>query len=165
MIDWDSLDLPDYEDPKETLQRLNDIHEKMLEQKGLTLRPQHNSPGFIPSPAQAREVAVMSCLGLEPKDIALVINVEEKLLKLYYSKELKVSHNLANALVARQALMMAMSGRFPDMTKFWLKTRAKWKETSALEVEDKSKDADRGSAKERVRQALALHDGVKPKLE
>jgi hypothetical protein len=93
---------------------------------------------------------------MEPKDIALVLNVEEKLLRLYYLKELKVSANIANVMVARQALNMAMSGRFPDMTKFWLKSRAKWKETSGLEVSGPDGGAiEFGSAKEKLAATMA----------
>lgn len=98
----------------------------------------------------------MSCLGLEPKEIALVLNIEEKLLKLYYAKELKVSSSLANAMVARRALQMAMSGRFPDMTKFWLKSRAKWKETASVELSGPDgKPMEFSSAKEKFAAAMA----------
>lgn len=133
-FNWEDLDLPEYEEPEATVKRLDELHSAILESKGVSSRPDKNSPGFNPTQAQAREVAVMSCLGMEPKDIALVLNVEEKLLKMYYAKELKVSANIANAMVARRALQMAMSGRFPDMTKFWLKSRAKWKETNSMEL-------------------------------
>lgn len=156
VFNWEDLSLPEYEDPEVTVKRLDELHAAILEAKGVSSKPEKNSPGFNPTMAQAREVAVMSCLGMEPKDIALVLNVEEKLLKLYYSKELKVSANIANAMVARQALNMAMSGRFPDMTKFWLKSRAKWKETNSMELTG----ADGGpleftSAKEKLAAAMA----------
>ncbi len=134
IFNWEDLSLPEYETPELTVARLDDLHKAILESKGISSKPEKNSPGFCPTMSQAREVAVMSCLGMEAKDIALVLNIEEKLLKMYYTKELKVSANIANAMVARQALNMAMSGRFPDMTKFWLKSRAKWKETSSMEI-------------------------------
>lgn len=133
MFEWDDLEIPQ-EDPEQIKIRLDAIHRNLLEEKGLTTKPEKNSPGFRPSAAQAREVSVMSALGLDSADIALVLNIEEKMMKLYYVRELKVSHNLANALVARRALDMALSGRYPDMTKFWLKTRAKWKETQGVEL-------------------------------
>lgn len=156
MID-DLVDIPDYESPEETLRRLDLIHKELLEKKGLTVKPQKNSPGFAPTVEQARQVAVMACLGLEAQDIALILNIEVKLLKLYYTKELRVTHNLANALVARQALMMALSGRFPDMTKFWLKTRAKWKETSGIELTGANGGPiETVSAKDRLKQAIGM---------
>jgi hypothetical protein len=152
LIDWESLELPEYEDPAATKVRLDAIHRQILEEKGISVRPSKNSPGFAPTPYQARQVAVMSALGLDPKDIALVLDVEEKMLALYYRKELRVSHNLANAMVARVALQMALSGRYPDMTKFWLKARGGWKEAAASTVpEDKGRKDDLDSAKERLK--------------
>lgn len=156
-IDWASLNLPSYEDPRDTKVRLDAIHRSILQQKGIDIRPEKNSPGFQPSEHQAREVAVMAALGLDPKDIGLVLNVEEKLLKMYYGKELRISHNLANAMVARQALSMAVSGRFPDMTKFWLKSRAGWTEKASEPLSDPSKGEDTGSAKDRLKRAIADH--------
>lgn len=161
MIDWDDLNLPDYEDPAATKVRLDEIHRAMLADKNIATRPNKNSPGFAPTPYQARQVSVMACLGLDPKDIALVLDVEEKLLKLYYSKELKVSHNLANAMVAKQALNMAMSGRFPDMTKFWLKSRAGWKDAVHAPGDGKT-DVDTGSAKDRLKGMIGHNSAPAP---
>jgi len=156
VFNWEDLNLPEYEDPVVTSKRLDDLQASILASKGVSTQPDKNSPGFNPTMAQAREVAVMSCLGMEPKDIALVLNIEEKLLKMYYAKELKVSANIANAMVARQALNMAMSGRFPDMTKFWLKSRAKWKETSSMEISGPDGGAmEFSSAKEKFAAAMA----------
>lgn len=154
-MNWDELNLPDYENVEETNRRLNEIHKELLLAKGLSPVPEKNSPGFEPTAYQARQVAVMSCLGLSSRDIALVLNIEEKMLTVYYKKELKVSHNLANAMVARVALQMAMSGRFPDMTKFWLKTQAGWKDAVAAPVTEDNKEGDLDSAKSRLRRAIA----------
>lgn len=155
-IDWEDINACyDFEDPVQTKVRLDAIHRKILEEKHIAYKPEKNSPGFRPSPEQAREVAVMAALGLDEKDIALVLNIEEKLLKLYYVRELKVSHNLANAMVARVALQMAMSGKFPDMTKFWLKTQAKWQETTNVQLQaNVNHTMDLVTAKDRLRQAL-----------
>lgn len=152
-LDWESLGLPDYEDPAATKVRLDAIHKSILDEKGISTKPSKNSPGFAPTPYQARQVSVMAALGLDPKDIALVLDVEEKLLTLYYRKELRVSHNLANCMVARTALQMAMSGRFPDMTKFWLKTRGGWKEAVAKPTDDVKADQF-DSAKDKLRRVI-----------
>lgn len=160
-IDWDALGLGDYEDPKDASARLQQLHAELLHEKGLTLVPGKNSPGFAPTPAQAREVSVMACLGLEPKDIALVLNVELKLLKKFYTKELTVSNHIPNVMVAKVALEMAMSGRNPDMTKFWLKSRAKWKETAAIELTGKDGGPmETVSAKDRLKQVLAVQQAA-----
>lgn len=155
LFNWDDLNLGDSEDPKEVSKRLDKIHEDMLKSQGLAYEPGKNSPGFRPSVAQAREVSVMSCMGLEPKDIALVLNIELKLLNLYYSKELKVSKSLANVAVARVALRMAMSGASADMTKFWLKSQAGWQEKQSIDITSKGENISGMSAKEKVAAALA----------
>ena len=160
MIDWESLNLPEFEDPAATKVRLDLIHKQILSDKGINTTPHKNSPGFAPTEYQSRQVAVMSALGLDPRDIALVLDIEEPLLKLYYKKELRVSHNIANAMVARQALQMAMSGRFPDMTKFWLTHRAKWRPASDKDFIEDQKKGDLDSAKDRLRQAVAANQPV-----
>jgi hypothetical protein len=138
-----------------TSERLAGITEAILRENNLVKVNDHNSPGFRPSIDQARQVAVMSCLGLSPKDIGNVLSIEPDLIKLYYKKELTVSMHIANAVVARQALNMASSGRNPDMTKFWLKTRAKWKETSGIELTGKDGGAvEISSAKDRLAMLL-----------
>lgn len=134
MFNWEDLNLPEYDTVEGVKHRLDEIHTEELKNKGLPTKPDSGSPGFKPGLAQSREVAVLSALGLEPKEIGLALNVEEKLLKTYYGRELVVSQKISNAMVARKALEMAMSGRFPEMTKFWLKARAKWKETSGVEI-------------------------------
>lgn len=155
-IDWDTLAIPEYETPKETQARLTVLTDMILRENNVDYAPGKNSPGFRPSVDQARQVAVMACLALTPKDIANVLNIELKLLKMYYARELTVSVHLANAVVARQALAMASSGRNPDMTKFWLKTRGGWKETSAVEIVDKNASkGDMASAKDRLASLLA----------
>lgn len=161
MIDWESLDLPEYEDPAATKVRLDEIHRSILKEKGISTVPSKNSPGFAPTPYQARQVSVMAALGLEIKDIALVLDIEERLLKTYYTKELRVSHNLANAMVGKVALQMAMSGRFPDMTKFWLKSRAGWKESVVSAADGKAPDVDVGTAKDRLRRMVGAADRQK----
>lgn len=160
VFDWDSLNLVDYENPKETAARLKDLTASILQENNLAYAPDKNSPGFNPTVDQARSVAVMSCLGLGPKDIANVLNIELPLLLLYYKKELTVSIHIANATVARQALLMASSGRNPDMTKFWLKSRAKWKETTAVELTGKDGGpVEVASAKDRLKALVAAKQG------
>jgi hypothetical protein len=164
MIDWESLNLPDFEDPAATKVRLDEIHRQVLKDKGLSIVPGKNSPGFAPTEYQSRQVSVMAALGLDAKDIALVLDVEEAMVKLYYRKELRVSHNIANAMVARQALQMAMSGRFPDMTKFWLTHQAKWRPASDKDYTNDKKVAELDSAKDRLRQMVsAQHPTTKAK--
>ncbi len=159
MFNWEDLNLPEYESVEEVKQRLDSIYQKQLEEKGIT---RVDGTGFRPKSSQSREVAVMAALGLSPREIANVINVDEKMLKLYYSKELSVSKSLANVTVARKALEMASSGRFPEMTKFWLKTQAKWKETSNIELTGRDGGPlEISTARDKLAQAM----GLRPETE
>lgn len=155
MFNWEDLNLPEYESVDDVKHRLDEIHQKEMESKGIT---KIDGTGFRPKSSQSREVAVMAALGLTPKEISQVINVDEKMLKLYYQKELSVSRSVANAVVARKALEMAVSGRFPDMTKFWLKSQAKWKETNGIELTGKDGGPlEVGSARDKLAQAMGLN--------
>jgi hypothetical protein len=84
-----------------------------------------------------------------------VLNIDQKLLKQFYSRELSVAGKISNLVVARKALEMASSGRFPDMTKFWLKSQAGWKETSGIELTGKDGGpVEVVSARDKLAQAL-----------
>lgn len=169
MIDWNELsqELGELEDDASIKVRLDDIHRSVLAEKNLALKPGKNSPGFAPTPYQSRQVAVMAALGLEARDIALVLDVEEHMVKTYYKRELRVSHNMANMMVARVALQMALSGRYPDMTKFWLKSRGGWKEAVQSAASDGKTDTDIGSAKDRLRRMVGANQPapVKPAVK
>jgi len=162
VLDWESLSLPDYENQTETAARLQEIADSDLVIAGSTLKAKYKNSGFSPSPEQARQVATMSCLGLTDKAIGQVLNIELRTLKFYYSKELKTSGPLANAMVARVALNMAMDGQHADMTKFWLKTRAGWKETNVTELTGKDgAPIETTSAKDRLKGLLVAKAAAK----
>ena len=99
----------------------------------------------------------MTALGLDAKEVSLVLNIDPKVLKQFYFRELNISHKISNIMVARKALEMAMCGRFPDMTKFWLKSQAKWKETSAVEVSGPNGGpVEIGSARDKLARAMGV---------
>jgi hypothetical protein len=157
MFDWSELNLPEFEDVEDTKKRLNALHAQALKDKGIPTTIDKGSPGFNPGLLQAREVSVMRALGLEAKEIALVLNISPKVLKAYYTKELNVSHKIANLMVARKALELALSGRHPEMTKFWLKSQAKWKETSVTELTGKDGGpVEIGSARDKLARAMGM---------
>lgn len=161
LFNWEELGIGECEDPVIAKERLDKIHADLMEARGISPTPQKNSPGFMPTTAQARQVSVMACLGLDSKDIANVLNVEHKLLKLYYGRELTVTMNIANAMVARVALQMALNGRSPDMTKFWLKAKAGWTETTKVDVTSNGRTLDGATAKDKLKDALKAA-GVQP---
>jgi hypothetical protein len=92
------------------------------------------SPGFDPGPEQAQQVEKLTSLGLSVADISATLRIEPKLLKKFYMYELETADKRTNAAVAKVALQLALSGAAPDMTKFWLKTRAGWKETKEVQM-------------------------------
>lgn len=106
----------------------------------------HNSPGFSPTPAQARQVAKLAALGLTVAEISLILCIEKSLLKFYYDYEIKTSKLRTNVSVAKVALDMALSGQSADMTKFWLKTQGGWKERDVVEHEGLDAAADEAKA-------------------
>lgn len=106
----------------------------------------HNSPGFMPSATQAAMVGKMRTLGMSPREIGMILNIEKSLVEFYYGYELKTASLRTNMSVAQVALKMALSGQDPDMTRFWLKTRAGWKETEVHQHEGLDATADEAKA-------------------
>lgn len=92
------------------------------------------SPGFSGSEFQAKQVGELLALGMSVEHISSVLKISIPLLQFYYAHEFETSEALVNAEVAKTALDMAKSGRNPEMTQFWLKTRAGWTEKSRLEL-------------------------------
>jgi hypothetical protein len=58
-----------------------------------------------------------------------MIGISVPTLEKYYREELDTGLDIANAKVAETLFEMATSGKVPSATYFWLKTRAKWRET------------------------------------
>lgn len=166
MFNWEDLNLPEVESAEATKQRLDRLYKEQIQDAGIKLTVDKGSPGFNPCVAQSREVSVMAALGLEANEIALVLNIDEKILKRIYKRELAVSGKISNLVVARKALEMASSGRFPDMTKFWLKSRAKWKETSGLEITGKDGGpVEVSSARDKLARAMGVDPDTVPTNE
>ena len=104
------------------------ISEQLISQANLK-----GSPGFDPGFEQAKQVEQMTALGMSSTDIAAVLRIEPKLLTKFYDYEINTASHRINQAVAKIALQQALSGN-SDMTKFWLKTRAGWKETKTTEL-------------------------------
>ncbi|MBV8916413.1 MAG: hypothetical protein JOZ05_25670 [Acetobacteraceae bacterium] len=88
---------------------------------------------FAPTDQQRRTVRAMAAYGVPQDDIARVIDVAPKTLRLHFRDELDRAVIEANAKVAQTCYQMAISGQHPAATFFWLKTRAGWRETDRLE--------------------------------
>lgn len=74
-----------------------------------------------------------SALGVTYEDIALKLKINDDTLKKYYKEELDEGRIDANAVVAGTLFNQAKKGNTAAAI-FWLKTRARWKETQVNEV-------------------------------
>ena len=81
-----------------------------------------------PDPAQRRQVEAMAAYGIPEADIARVLNLDPKTLRKHYREELDLGETKANAQVAGYLFNAAKNGNVTAQI-FWLKTRAKWRET------------------------------------
>jgi hypothetical protein len=89
-----------------------------------------------PDPVGRRQVEAMAGYGMPETDIAAAIGVDAKTLRKHYRSELDLGHIKANSAVA-QSLFRKATGEGPQSVTaaiFWLKTRARWKETTVSEI-------------------------------
>jgi hypothetical protein len=94
-------------------------------------------PAHKPDPVSRRQVEAMAAYGIPEVDIATVVEIDPKTLRRHYRKELSTGHIKANTKVAENLYRKATGEGREAVTAaiFWLKTRARWKETSIQETE------------------------------
>lgn len=93
-------------------------------------------------------------MGIEPDDIARVLNISRPTLLLYFDVELYQGTIDANAKVAQSLYRMATDPTKPNVVAaiFWMKARAGWRdsdsnpESKRAEAERQSKTAERDSS-------------------
>jgi len=92
-------------------------------------------PRFKPTPEERKMVEALSGYGVREDEIAQTLRdgIDPKTLRKHFRRELDQGAAKANAAVAQTAYKMAISGRHPAMTMFYLKCRAGWKEKTILE--------------------------------
>ena len=81
-----------------------------------------------PDPASRRQVEALAAYGIPETDISRVVGVDPKTLRKHYRDELDMGETKANAQVAGFLFNAARSGNVTARI-FWLKTRARWRET------------------------------------
>ena len=86
-----------------------------------------------PDPAQRRQIETLAAYGIPETDISRVVGIDPKTLRKYYREELDLGETKANAQVAGFLFNAAKSGNVTAQI-FWLKTRARWKETVVNEI-------------------------------
>jgi hypothetical protein len=85
-------------------------------------------PAYKPDEAHRRQVEAMAAYGIPEPDIARVVGIDPKTLRKHYRDELDLGSTKANAQVAGFLFNSARNGNVTAQI-FWLKTRARWKET------------------------------------
>jgi len=85
-------------------------------------------------------VRSLAAIGLRQEHICEVLGIRSpKTLCKYFAPELAAGHAEALGAVTGVAYDMAISGKFPAMTMFWLKAHARWSEGMEIEsTQDKS---------------------------
>jgi hypothetical protein len=79
------------------------------------------------------KVYTLSTVGTRHEDIASVLGISHDTLVKYYKEELDKGRIEANASVAETLFKQAKEGNTTAMI-FWLKSRAKWKESTQHEI-------------------------------
>lgn len=90
-------------------------------------------PPHLADATTRNKVFMLSTVGTRHEDIATVLGISADTLTKYYNDELAKGRIEANASVAETLFKQAKEGNTTAMI-FWLKSRAKWKETSQHEI-------------------------------
>jgi phosphohistidine phosphatase SixA len=98
------------------------------EEGGKVGRPPH-----LPNADTRNRVYMLSTVGTRHEDIASVLSISHDTLVKYYKEELDKGRIEANASVAETLFKQAKEGNTTAMI-FWLKSRARWKESTQHEI-------------------------------
>ena len=90
-------------------------------------------PPHLPDATTRNKVFMLSTVGTRHEDIATVLGISADTLTKYYKEELDKGRIEANASVAETLFKQAKEGNTTAMI-FWLKSRAKWKESTQHEI-------------------------------
>jgi hypothetical protein len=88
-----------------------------------------------PTDDSRRQVALLAGYGITQPDIAKLISISDRTLRLYYRNELDTGHITASAKVAASLFEMATKNKVPAAAIFWLKARAGWKDRQDLTID------------------------------
>ena len=87
-----------------------------------------------PTPEQRGRVKALAGLGLPQENICAIMGLRSpKTLRRHYQGELRMGVAEANTKVKHTAFQLAMSGRDPQSTIFWLNTRVRGAKQAAPE--------------------------------
>ncbi len=86
----------------------------------------------IPTEETKKLVRSLSAVGIRYVDIASKLEISDDTLVKHYKKDLEDGRTDANASIGQTLFQQAKNGNTAAAI-FWLKTRAGWKETNAVE--------------------------------
>jgi hypothetical protein len=92
-------------------------------------------PPHKPTDATRQTVSLHATVGTRQEVIAEILGISTDSLQRHYRSELDTSREKANASVGGALFKKAMSGDTASMI-FWMKTRARWRETVDISNED-----------------------------
>jgi len=98
-----------------------------------TIKDKGGRPPHLPNADTRNKVFMLSSVGTRHEDIATVLSISTDTLTKYYKEELDKGRIEANASVAETLFKQAKEGNTTAMI-FWLKSRAKWKESTQHEI-------------------------------
>jgi hypothetical protein len=103
-----------------------------------SMTTEHKKPGrppHKPTDATRQTVSLHATVGTRQEVIAEILGISVDSLQRHYRSELDTSREKANASVGGALFKKAMSGDTASMI-FWMKTRARWRETVDISNED-----------------------------
>jgi hypothetical protein len=100
---------------------------------GVIKMAEKGRPSHKPTKDTQEQVKRLSALGCPHEDIATRLKISADTLVKYYKDELDEGRIDANAAIAGTLFSQAKKGNTAAAI-FWLKTRARWKETQVNEV-------------------------------
>ena len=118
----------DMEEDSKELIPVDDLSKDNIEEGGKVGRPPH-----LPNADTRNKVYMLSTVGTRHEDIASVLSISHDTLVKYYKEELDKGRIEANASVAETLFKQAKEGNTTAMI-FWLKSRARWKESTQHEI-------------------------------
>lgn len=88
---------------------------------------------YEPTPQQRRQVMTMTGFGIRQREVASVLGIDEKTLRLHFRRELDIGATEANLHVASSLFTMATKEHNVAAAIWWTKARMGWKETTVSE--------------------------------
>lgn len=113
-------------------------HATTISDDAMTKPKPKNPPGrprHQPTDATRQTVQLHAMVGTRQEVIASILGISPDSLQRHYREELDTSREKANASIGGALYKKAMSGDTASMI-FWLKTRARWRETVDISNED-----------------------------